>query len=229
MVRSARKGRPPKRLTDEQWLALNELILQGVTRLPEAALALGLSPMTLRKNCERRWGLTFGTYTRKVRAESLLPTQPFSPEEIKTLLAAYYDFTFAKSDRAARLQKVRAIQYRLSYSPTTGENLFALLSYPQLDAVVSEMRRLPLSLNGVAVRDGLEYALRVWIDPLKQAQTLSPLLEHDLRRCMAENRAVWKLTSLGKQALKEALIAFHRVMMRTLYPRKESTDEQTDG
>lgn len=229
MQRIARKGRPPKRLTDEQWQALNELILQGMTRLPEAALALSLSPATLHKNCERRWGLTFGAYCRKIRAEAQLPGQPFSPIELKSVLESYYAFSFSKTDHAARLQKVRAIQYRLSYSPSTGENLFALLTYPQLDAVVAEMRRLPLSLNGVAVRDGLEYALRVWVDPLKQACTLPELLGHDLRRCLAEERAVWKLTPLGKQALKEALIAFHRVMMRTLYPRKEAPHEQEHG
>jgi hypothetical protein len=207
MVTNPTRGRPTK---EPDWLAVNELILKGVKEVNHVAAALRLSPRALQDHCSKCWDMPFGAYARQVRANAQRPERPFSVTEVLALLSAYYSGDYAKTDGKIKRQRVKDIQYRPYESPSTGKSLFELVTYPQLYGVMQELRGHSVAIEGVSVRDGYDYILRVWVDPTKQATTLPPLWvwnDRPAKRC-------FELNPRGKALIKLALIAFEKVLYR---------------
>lgn len=207
MVTNRPKGRIRKPIDD---LALKDLILQGVTQLTLAARRLNVSPATLNRHCHGKWGMWFPAYAKHVRKQAGIPERPFSVAEVKALLSAYYTGSLAKTDGKIKPQKVKGIQYRPHESPSTGKSLFELVTYPQLHGVMMELRTLAVAIEGVSVRDGWEYVLRVWIDPTRQATTLPPLMDWNGRPA----KQCYEPNARGKALIKQALVAFDKALYR---------------
>lgn len=208
------KGRTRNKI---DWDAVDELILKRLN-LQQVARQMHVGSATLDRCCRRDKKMPFGAYARAVRLKAGQPKAPFSVLEIKALLTAYYGYTFAKQDNSARMQLLRGIRYWPQEASTTGKSLFDLLTYPQLHTVMERVQRLPCSIDGVTVRDGLEYVLRVWIDPRRMASTLPKLMVFNER----PERMCWEPNALGHDLLKQALVAFDRELHKTvLSPPKE--------
>lgn len=202
------------------WEHVDLLIFAGcnVTQLHQT---LQISRNALNSAAEREFGRGIKEHIEARKTELFNEHGRFSVREVNALLTAFYLYPHSLNTVKNRARKPGKGP-DLFQSPTTGKSLFDLVTYPQLEAVLAELKHLSLSLDGVAVRDGYEYPLRVWILPSKQSERLARLMEY------STGRERWEPTERGLSVLTDALKLFDREFRRLVIQPDESPERLRD-